>query len=399
MFVSANTIMRNDTINSKVNLHFFILITVIVMAGLSQGFLLPVLAIFLDQMGVSPSVNGLNAAALYIGSFAMTLVAEKVLGIIGFKKLVVVGLILVMLSMLIFPWIPSVKLWFVLRIIVGVGDSALHYAAQLWVLMVTPQQNRGRNLSLYGMSYGLGFSLGPLGIQLLQYGNAVPFILLSVIMLMVLLLVLFKLPDHRLEKLPDQAQQQHRFRRSYRIAWYALIPALLYGYMEASMNSNFPVYGLQVGYNAHQIATLLPFIGVGGLLLQLPLGLLSDKFGRKKVLMGCGIAGGVVFLMLPLMGTHYVGSMILLMFAGGFVGSFFSLGLAYAADILPRTLLPAANVVASFQFNIGSIVGPNISGVLMQYGWEGGMFIVLGLTYILFGLAGFRFRRKELEQE
>ncbi|HEY2493550.1 MAG TPA: MFS transporter [Paenibacillus sp.] len=391
--------MRNNTEDSKGRLHFFVLITVIIIAGLSQGFLLPVLAIFLDQMGVSPSVNGLNAAALYMGSFAMTLVAEKVLGVIGFKKLIVVGLVLVMLPLLVFPWIPNVNLWFVLRFIVGVGVSALNYAAQLWVLMVTPERNRGRNLSLYGMSYGLGFSLGPLGIKLLQYGMAVPFILMSGITLLVLLLVIIKLPDQRLERLPDQEQEKHRYRRSYRIAWYALIPAFLYGYMEASMNSNFPVYGLNIGYNEHQIATLLPFIGVGGLLLQLPLGLLSDKFGRKKILMISGIAGGIIFLMLPLIGTHYVGSMILLLLVGGLVGSFFSLGLAYAADILPRAFLPAANVIASVQLSIGSVVGPNISGVLMQYGWSGGMFILLGVTYILFGLVGFRFRPKKLEQE
>jgi MFS family permease len=249
------------------------------------------------------------------------------------------------------------------------------------------------------MSYGLGFSLGPLGIKLLQYGMAVPFILMSGITLLVLLLVIIKLPDQRLERLPDQEQEKHRYRRSYRIAWYALIPAFLYGYMEASMNSNFPVYGLNIGYNEHQIATLLPFIGVGGLLLQLPLGLLSDKFGRKKILMISGIAGGIIFLMLPLIGTHYVGSMILLLLVGGLVGSFFSLGLAYAADILPRAFLPAANVIASVQLSIGSVVGPNISGVLMQYGWSGGMFILLGVTYILFGLVGFRFRPKKLEQE
>lgn len=66
--------------------HYFILIAVVVAAGLSQGLLLPVLAIFLERMGISSSMNGLNAAALYVGSFAMTLVAERLLGLIGFKS-------------------------------------------------------------------------------------------------------------------------------------------------------------------------------------------------------------------------------------------------------------------------------------------------------------------------
>lgn len=380
--------------NRSSSFHYVILLIVIVAAGISQGLLLPVLSIFLEQMGVSSSMNGMNAAALYVGSFAMTLVAERTLGALGFKKLVSAGLVLVLVSVLLFPLFPSVKVWFILRLLVGIGDSAVHYAAQLWVLLVTPEESRGRNISIYGMSYGLGFSLGPLGIPLLQYGDSVPFIVLAVLVMLVLILVLLKLPDLRPEKLKGEQRPVRRFRRSYAFAWYALIPALLYGYMESGINSNFPVYGLRVGLTEHQIALLLPFIGIGGLVLQLPLGMLSDRFGRKKILMICGILGGLSFALIPTAGTSTVGIMLLLMLAGGMIGSFFSLGLAYAADILPKLLLPAANVIASFHFNIGSIAGPNIGGTLMQYGWNAGLFIVLGLGFMAFGFLGFAVRKK-----
>ncbi|MDT0123286.1 MFS transporter [Paenibacillus sp. RRE4] len=374
--------------------NYLILITVIVAAGISQGLLLPVLSIFLEQQGVSPGLNGLNAAALYIGSFAMTLAAERLLGSLGFKKLIVGGLILVMLPLILFPYFPDIKIWFVLRLIVGIGDSALHYAAQLWVLLVTAPEKRGRYISLYGMSYGLGFSIGPLGIKLLRYGDAVPFLVLFVGMAAVLILVLMKLPDTKPEKAGHAHFPERRFRRSFAWAWYALLPALLYGYMEAGMNSNFPVYGLRVGYDTDQIATLLPFIGIGGLFLQLPLGILSDRYGRKIILMIAGMGGGLAFVLVPLAGTHFWLTLVLLLIAGGLVGSFFSLGLAYAADILPKDLLPAANVVASFHFTIGSIVAPNLGGQLINWVSPGSMFTMLGSMYLIFGITGLLFRRK-----
>lgn len=380
-------------------MHYFILISVVVAAGLSQGMLLPVLAIFLERMGVSSSMNGLNAAALYVGSFGMTLVAERVLGLVGFKKLIIAGLILVMLSLIAFPIIPSVGIWFVLRIMVGVGDSALHYAAQLWVLMMSSASNRGRSISFYGMSYGLGFSIGPLGIILLNYGEAVPFIVLGLLFLFVLLMVLFKLPDLKPERHPSgEVFEKGRFKKSYRLAWYALMPAFLYGYMEAGINSNFPVYGLRSGFTIEQISSLLPFVGIGGLILQLPLGIWSDRFGRKRVLTVAGIVGGLCFILIPVAGTSYWPVLILLTIAGGLVGSFFSLGLAYAADILPRNLLPAANVVASFHFNIGSIAGPNIGGTLIHIGWTSGMFILLGGVYIIFACSSIFFKNKSLTE-
>jgi MFS family permease len=373
--------------------HYFILIAVVVAAGLSQGLLLPVLAIFLERMGISSSMNGLNAAALYVGSFAMTLVAERLLGWVGFKKLIISGLVLVMLSLVAFPLIPSVAVWFVLRVLVGIGDSALHYAAQLWVLMMSTVKNRGRSISFYGMSYGLGFSIGPLGIPLLKYGEAVPFIILAVLFLFILLIVLFKLPNLKPEKNENGEQQPAgRYLKSYRLAWFALIPAFLYGYMEAGINSNFPVYGLRSGFTLGEISALLPFVGIGGLVLQLPLGIWSDKFGRKRVLTIAGVVGGCCFLLIPAAGTNFWATLILLTLAGGLVGSFFSLGLAYAADILPRVLLPAANVVASFHFNAGSIAGPNAGGAIMETGWNGGIFVLLGGLYILFACTGLWFK-------
>lgn len=371
------------SVNRSSTLSYFILIAVIIAAGLSQGLLLPVLSILLEQQGVSSSLNGLNAAALYVGSFAMTLAAERILGAIGFKKLVAAGISLVLVSLILFPLLPGVKAWFLLRLLVGVGDSAINYAAQLWVLLMTPAAHRGRNLSLYGMSYGLGFSLGPLGISLLRFGLASPFAAIALLFSLVLILVALKLPDSHPDKAEHGEGQARRFARSYSLAWYALIPALLYGYMEASLNSNFPVYGLRIGFTTNQIAALLPFAGIGGLLLQLPLGMWSDRYGRKKILIFSGAGGGLAFALLPLAA------------AGGLVGSFFSLGLSYAADILPGNLLPAANVVSSFHYSLGSIIGPGIGGLLLQFGWGGGVFALLGALYILFGLAGLLFSPRQ----
>ncbi|WP_397386850.1 MFS transporter [Paenibacillus sp. BIC5C1] len=394
IFVSSITTPKLSHSTSN----YLILITVIVVAGISQGLLLPVLSIFLEQKGVSPGLNGLNAAALYVGSFAMTLVAERLLGAIGFKKLIIGGLLFVMIPLILFPYFPDIKIWFILRLVVGIGDSALHYSAQLWVLLVTAPEKRGRYISLYGMSYGLGFSIGPLGIKLLGFGDAVPFWVLFVCMAAVLILVLMKLPDTKPEKAEHGQLPEHRFRRSLAWAWYALLPALLYGYMEAGMNSNFPVYGLRIGLDANQISSLLPFVGIGGLFLQLPLGMLSDRYGRKQTLMFAGITGGIIFMLVTVAGTHFWWTLVLLTIAGGLVGSFFSLGLAYAADILPKVLLPAANVVASFHFTIGSIIGPNLGGQVINWISPGSMFILLGFMYLLFGAAGILFRRKPMPE-
>jgi MFS family permease len=372
---------------------FISLVLVVVVAGMSQGLLLPLLSILLERSGVSSDMNGMNSAALYIGVFCTMFFVEKPVGRFGYKKVIVAGLTLVTLSMLLFPFTHSLAVWFVLRLLIGVGDSSLHFATQLWIVNTSPSEHRGRYISLYGMSYGLGFSLGPLGINLLPLGEAAPFLVNGVFFAVVFLLVL-RIPNELPERASKSESTENRFVRTYRMAWFCLIPSLLYGFMEASMNSTFPLYGLRIELDQVSISLLLLSFGIGSLILQLPLGIWSDKIGRKPVLMTCAAAGSVLFFAIPAAGNLLWLLVPLFALAGGLIGSFYSLGLAYSADILPRPIMPAANVIASVHFSIGSVLGPSLGGYGIRYISIYSIFMCLGSAFLMYALSGFLFRRK-----
>ncbi|PYI55630.1 MFS transporter [Paenibacillus flagellatus] len=381
------------------NASFVTLILVVVVAGSSQGLLLPLLTIWLEQRGVPAELNALNAAALYIGVFGTMFVVERPVRKYGFKPVIVAGISLVTGATMLFSLTDSMIVWFVLRLLVGIGDSALHYASQLWIVSMSPAERRGRNISLYGMAYGVGFALGPLAIGLLRFGEAAPIAVVNVLFVTVLLLAL-RLRNEKpagAEERPTERGGSNRFVRVYRLVWFPLLPSFLYGYMEASMNGNFPVYGLRTGLTSGDIAVLLPMIGAGSLILQLPLGIWSDRIGRKPVLLGCGLIGACAFLAVPFAGANVwiVGALFVV--AGGAIGSFYSLGLAYAADLLPKAILPTANVLASIHFSIASLIGPNAGGWLLQHVSLSSLFVALGGVYALFVLAGLRFRPRPPE--
>ncbi|TFE28622.1 MFS transporter [Cohnella luojiensis] len=374
---------------------FISLLLVVVVAGMSQGLLLPLLSIMLERSGISSDLNGINSTALYIGVFCTMFFIEKPVVRFGYKKVIIAGISLVTVSMLLFPLNQSLELWFVLRLLVGVGDSSLHYATQLWIVSSSPADRRGRYISLYGMAYGVGFSVGPLGINLLPFGEAVPFVVTGLFFIAVLQLV-FRLPNETPERSARSVSAENRFVRTYRLAWFGLIPALLYGLMEASMNSSFPLYGLRIGLNQEWISLLLLSFGIGGLILQLPLGIWSDRIGRKPILMACGLTSAFVFCAIPFAGDRVIFLCILFALAGGLVGSFYSLGLAFVADILPRAIMPAANVIASIHFSIGSILGPSLGGYGIRYVSTHSIFFLLGGAFLLFSLLGILFRSQRI---
>ena len=47
--------------------YFWIMVGIVAISGLSQGMLLPAIAMIFEQEGVSSSINGIHATALYIG--------------------------------------------------------------------------------------------------------------------------------------------------------------------------------------------------------------------------------------------------------------------------------------------------------------------------------------------
>ncbi len=180
-----------------------------------------------------------------------------------------------------------------------------------------------------------------------------------------------------------------RLSKVYRWGLVALCPPLIYGFLEATLAGSFPVYGAREELPTEWISGLLMAFVYGGLLFQLPLGLLSDRIGRKRVLIIACLSGAVGMAFIPVsLSTPYV-ALLLFIVTGGVLGSLFSLGLAYLADLLPKSYLPEASIAASLHFGVGSMVGPYIGGVLIQYIGGGSLFFfTTGLLLVFVLLAG-----------
>ncbi len=64
---------------------FRILLVITALAGMTQGLLIPLLTTMLERRGVSSSLNGLNAAFLYVGMLLMAPFVGRVVRGIKYK--------------------------------------------------------------------------------------------------------------------------------------------------------------------------------------------------------------------------------------------------------------------------------------------------------------------------
>ncbi|SET37644.1 Predicted arabinose efflux permease, MFS family [Oceanobacillus limi] len=350
---------------------FWILIALVTISGFSQGMLLPLLAIILEQNGVSSSVNGLHATGLYIGVLIASPFMEKPMQKFGFKPVILVGGFLVFLSLALFPLWESLWFWFILRVTIGIGDNMLHFGTQTWITTTAAKETRGRSIALYGMFFGLGFAIGPLMTRLLEVSDAFPFIVSAIMSMIVWSLMLFVRNRWPEEEGTDTTTATNnsfkRFIQTGKIAWIALLAPFAYGFMEAILHGIFPIYGLRIGHDTNVLSLIIPCFAAGSLISQLPLGIMSDRYGRRNILLFVLTGGLFMFLFAAFFDTSAIALFILFTLAGMFVGSLFSLGISYMTDLLPKNLLPAGNIMCGVAFSIGSISGPYLGGLFLEF--------------------------------
>lgn len=377
------------------SMRFNILISFVTISGFTQGMLLPLLAILLEDMGVSSSMNGLHATGLYIGVLIASPFMEKPLHRFGYKPMIVTGGALVFISLLLFPVFPSLLAWFILRLGVGIGDHMLNFATQTWITSSTPQYKRGKIIAIYGLFFSLGFALGPFMLKLVKVHQHLPFFLASFFCFVAWIFVLFIQNDHVEQDDAIQTIQVQsifsRFGLTIKLAWLSLLGPFAYGILEAVLHGIFPVYGVRIGYSVDTIAYIIPLFSIATLFTQVPLGTLSDKIGRKKMLAMVTSTGTVIFFLGAVFEHHFFVIILTFIVAGGLLGSLFSMGVSFMTDSLPKQLLPAGNIMCGISFSLGSMIGPYFGGSVIQHFPQVSLFyslavmlLVISLLFILF---------------
>lgn len=378
---------------------FWVLVIIVSISGFSQGMLLPLISAIFEQDGISGTLNGLNATGLYIGTLLVSPFMEAPLRKFGYKPVIITGGLIVIISLLSFPLWKSVIFWFVLRLFIGIGDHALHFATQTWITSTVPPERLGRSISIYGLSVGVGFAIGPMFVPLVSIYEGLPFTVSALLTLCAWGLV-FTLKNDLPEVMASSASAGHfgkRVKATVIVAWIALLGPFAYGFLESSLNAMFPVYALRNGLSLSMVSIIIPAFAFGGIISQVPLGILSDRIGRRPVLL-IGLGGGMLaFTGAALLSTSAIAIMIMFFVGGIFSGSLFSLGVAYMSDLTPKHLLPTGNLLCGIFFSFGSLTGPILGGYVLEVSQQHYLYLfglLMGTLFVL-TLAG----KKRVKQE
>lgn len=332
--------------------------------GIAIGLGIPLLSVVLENRGYSASLIGLNTAAAGIASIAAapfaTPIAERVGVVPAMLGMIVIGAV----SLAGFYIATAFWIWFPLRVALHFALTVLFILSEFWINISAPPARRGLILGVYATVLSLGFALGPWLFAQVGSAGFAPFGLAIAITLAAAVPILMAWKES-----PAIAGGK---RGSNFLRYIVLVPTatgavLVFGAVETGGFALFPVYGGRVGFTEAEAALLLSMVGLGNVLLQIPLGLLSDRIrDRRWLLTGCATVGLAGMLALPFTIHSWPLTAAVLFVWGGSVAGLYTVGLAHLGSSLDGRDLASANAAFVFCYALGMLVGPQLTGISLD---------------------------------
>jgi len=169
----------------------------------------------------------------------------------------------------------------------------------------------------------------------------------------------------------------------------ATFAVLVFGAVETGGFALFPVYGNRIGYSEADAALLLTMIGLGNVLLQIPIGMISDRVSdRRYLLLACATVGLAGTMFMPFFAENWHLMAALLFVWGGVVAAMYTIGLAHLGSQLSGHELASANAAFVLCYGVGMVLGPQAIGIGMDsfgpsgFGWSLGLFFAAYIALV-----------------
>ena len=297
--------------------------------------------------------------------------------------------------LVIYPVYPDWVVWTALRVLAGFCFSGIYITAESWINNTASNETRGQALSAYMIVQMLGIIASQVLLNLPDTSGFALFIIPSVLVSLAFMPIL-------LAPTPAPAFDSTRrlpFRDLFRISPLGCAGMLLTGGVFSAMFGMASVWGAQEGLGVRDISIFVGALYVGGLVLQYPIGFLSDRMDRRMLIMVLSCVAALVMLgatFLPLSFHALIGVALIL---GGITNPVYALLIAYTNDFLPRDQMAAASAGLIFLNGFGAIFGPTATGWMMETIGPRGFFLFIGILYIaLAGYAVYRMTRRAAPQ-
>lgn len=354
------------------------------LSGLSQivqiGTVTPLLSLSLERQGVASTAIGGVVSASWIAILLLHTLVPRLLARSGLLSANLLGAALSIAALFGMSQSRDLRSLFAFNFLLGAGLILRWIACDTWIVAVAPRSSRGRAIGVHETLMGLGIAVGPLLLLVSGVDSALPYYACAAL---VCLSAGITLTLGKYDARPLTPVEKHRS-QLFGVIPIALCGAFVAGFAETSSISFLASYSLSAGYLLAAATVLVSVFGVGGTVLQLPIGWLADKSSYTSSQLLCGtilcLGGWLIPLSQPL--PWLMSGLVFLW--GGAIGGMNTLAVIEAGARVEERQVSTAMAAIAMAYTLGSVLGPIVTGTLVARLGAPGLMVSAGLAGALF---------------
>ncbi|MES2906260.1 MAG: MFS transporter [Pseudomonadota bacterium] len=359
-------------------------ISTISIVGFGITLMIPVLSLEMERRGVTGSMIGLQTAVMAFASILGSLFAPRLLQLMNIRFIIVLALAINASMFPLFHFVENIWWWFPMRAISGFCFALLFTASEFWITSIAPPQSRGLVMGIYATCLSIGFALGPTLLTLTGTQGLLPLVVGAIIIASGILPALI---PHAARPQIHHDEKPSSFFTVLRIAPIAIFASLIFGAIESTNFSFLAIWGVRSGLSETQGALLITMIGIGNALLQIPIGLLADRWNRRWMIISCALFSAGLFFLAPFaVHAHAWLLYALLIPFGGVVAGIYTVGLSILGERFSGAMLASANAAFVTAYAAGMLVVPPVAGRGMDIVNPNGYVYVTVILLVIYAL-------------
>jgi len=335
-----------------------------------------------DFEGFSVLTTGLIMSGYFIGQLASSILSPKQIKKTGQIRTYAAYASIASTAILIQILFIEPPVWFVARFLSGFCIAGIMIIVEGWLNSISSNENRGQIFSIHMIVVWTGLALGQ-GLFAVDDPSGVSLFLLASILLSVslipILLTEIKAPE-------SDVQEFLGLRALWKASPAGVATIGFSGLASAGFFGVGTIYAVKAGLSVSETALFMTlFIGFGAV-SQWPLGWLSDKIDRRKVILLC--CACVISICIVLVSFEFTNTIFLILSAlvGAFTLPLYSLGVAQANDRLePKQMISASGTIV-LVFSVFAALGPFTMSYFLEQFEMFGFMLYMGIVHLFIAI-------------
>jgi MFS family permease len=328
--------------------------------------------------GFSSLSLGLLGTGWALGYVAGCIMTSAVVGRVGHIRAYGTFCAIAAVSMLGSAIVLEPWAWITLRGVCGFCFAGTAMVVESWLSEQTAPQARGRVFGFYTM---INLGANTAGYMMLVLGDPAGFLFFALAAIFYCLALVPTALSSSSTPAPLVSVKLN-MRALWRNSPVAVFAVFWVGVSNAAFGTLAAVYAQKVGLVLAAVAFFTAIPILAGAVMQIPVGLLSDRMDRRKVLLGVAalaLVADLAFILIAPEGR--ILNLVLAAMLGGSIYAMYPVIVAHANDhAAPGTAIQISGGLL-LTFGIGSIIGPTVAGWAMEAVGSRALFLTTALSH------------------